>query len=136
MANYKEHLKFAADLHSEMRSSLATDAWPVVVDAGYYAVFHGMEAMNATECRNSHSFADAGEILDSILVRQLGSRFGDQYNHLFYFRRGAIYGSHVPTDAQLKRYVEIAEDAYRVVVAGVHEAVKRYQLADAVEVAQ
>lgn len=129
MAHHKLHLELADSLITDMRSSRDGSEWPVMVDAGYYAVFHAMEALNATECRNSHSFADAGEILDTMLARQfLGEAFIDQYYFLFYFRRGTLYGAHTPTKEQLDRYVEVAEQSYRRVTAIFADMARRYGL--------
>ena len=129
MAHYKAHLQLAGTLLEDMRSSIAAQEWPIAVDAGYYAVFHAMEALNATECRNSHSFADAGEILDSVLSRRfLGETFVDQYNFLFYFRRGTLYGAHTPAAEQLARYREVVEQSYASVLSCVADMARRYRL--------
>ena len=45
MAHHKLHLELADSLIADMRSSRDGPEWPVVVDAGYYAVFHAMEAL-------------------------------------------------------------------------------------------
>lgn len=114
-----------------MHSGVSADEQIVAVDAGYYAVFHAMEGLNATECRNSHSFADAGEILDAVLARRfLGDSFVDDYNFLFYFRRGVIYGEHFPSPKQMERYREVAERAYRRAVLSANESASRYGLQD------
>jgi uncharacterized protein (UPF0332 family) len=129
MAHHKTHLQLAAALLADMRSSTAAQEWPITVDAGYYAVFHAMEALNATECRNSHSFADAGEILDSVLARRfLGEAFVDQYYFLFYFRRGTLYGAHTPNGEQLARYREVAEQSYASVISCVADMARRYRI--------
>lgn len=129
MAHYQTHLALAANLLSDMRSGVSGPEQLSAVDAGYYAVFHAMEAINATECRNSHSFADAGEILDAILARRfLDESFVDDYNFLFYFRRGVIYGAHFPFPAQMERFREVVERAYGRAVLAANEAANRYEL--------
>jgi hypothetical protein len=68
-----------------------------------------MEAMNALECRDSYTFADAADILENVLIeRGLGKQFLDDYRYLFYFRRGALYGPHIPTAGQLSEFVQRA----------------------------
>lgn len=105
MAILTDHLTLMKTLLSEFDAALASNEWAVVVDAGFYAVFHGMEAMNALECRDAYSFADAADILDTILVdKGLGTEFAADYRYLFYFRRGALYGAHVPAQAQMAEY--------------------------------
>jgi hypothetical protein len=107
MAGFQAHLDLSRTLHNDMNQAKAHGEWPIVVDAGYYAVFHGTEALNALECRDSYTFADAADILENVLGRRgLGESFIDDYRYLFYFRRGAIYGSHVPTGAQLDEFVK------------------------------
>lgn len=106
MAILQDHLSLAQTLHEDMKKANAKGNWPIVVDAGFYTVFHGMEAINALECRDTYSFADAADILETILVeRGLGEKFASDYRYLFYFRRGALYGAHFPSEAQLKEYV-------------------------------
>src|SRR5687767_2699301 len=95
MAVFKSHADLADTLYADMQEGYRSGEWPIVVDAGYYAVFHGMEAMNALECRDSYTFADAADILENVLTeRGLGKQFIDDYRYLFYFRRGALYGAH------------------------------------------
>lgn len=105
MAVLADHLALAKTLYADFDAALASDEWAVAVDAGFYAVFHGMEAMNAMECRDTYSFADAADILETILVdKGLGSEFAADYRYLFYFRRGALYGAHMPTKTQMAEY--------------------------------
>jgi hypothetical protein len=114
MAIFEAHLDLARTLHADMERAHHEGEWPIVVDAGYYAVFHGMEAMNALDCRDSYTFADAADILENVLMRRgLDSEFLDDYRYLFYFRRGALYGTHVPTAQQLAEYVERANRSVR-----------------------
>jgi uncharacterized protein (UPF0332 family) len=114
MAVLASHLALAETLHADMERAHGSGEWPIAVDAGYYAVFHGMEAMNALECRDSYTFADAADILENVLVeRGLGKQFVDDYRYLFYFRRGAIYGAHIPTSEQIAEFVERARRGYR-----------------------
>jgi hypothetical protein len=113
MADLDTHQNLARQLCTEMRRAQDDGHWPVVVDAGFYAVFHGMEALNALECRDSYSFADAVDILERMLApHYLGEAFVKDYEYLFYFRRGALYGAHFPSPEQLARYVAVAERAY------------------------
>jgi hypothetical protein len=120
MADVQTHTELSKRLLGAMREAHARAQWPVVVDAGFYTVFHGMEALNATECRDSYTFADAVDILERVLApRFLGEAFVRDYEFLFYFRRGAIYGTHVPTGKQIARYIETAERAQRHVMAAV-----------------
>jgi hypothetical protein len=113
VADLETHHNLARQLLSEMRRAHADGDWPVAVDAGFYAVFHGMEALNAVECRDSYTFADAVDILERMLApRYLGESFVKDYEYLFYFRRGALYGAHFPSAAQLARYVAVSERAY------------------------
>ena len=110
MATVVEHLALAEQLLRDMRSADQADQWPVVVDAGYYAVFHAIEATNALECRDSFSFADFADILENVLTpRVLDPSLRDAYQYLFYFRRGTIYGCHTPTAEQLAEYARTVE---------------------------
>lgn len=114
MAVFDSHFDLAGTLYADMERAYEAGEWPIVVDAGYYAVFHGMEAMSALECRDSYTFADAADILENVLsVRGLGQRFVDDYRYLFYFRRGALYGAHVPTAEQLAEFVERVRRGFR-----------------------
>jgi hypothetical protein len=73
-----------------------------------------MEAMSALECRDSYTFADAANILENVLVqRGFGREFLDDYRYLFYFRRGALYGPHIPTSEQLTEFVERARRGFQ-----------------------
>ena len=113
MADLETHHELSRQLLTEMRRAQEDGHWPVVVDAGFYAVFHAMEALNAVECRDAYSFADAVDILERMLApRYLGEAFVKDYEYLFYFRRGALYGAHFPSAEQLARYVEVSERAY------------------------
>ncbi len=106
MAVYSDHLALAKSLYVEMEKAMDSGDWALTVDAGFYTVFHGMEALNAIECRDTYSFADAADIIETILVeRGLGSQFLSDYRYLFYFRRGALYGAHVPNKKQIAEYV-------------------------------
>ncbi len=96
--------------------------WPVTIDAGFYAVFHMIEALNALECRDAYTFADALDILERILApRYLGQEFLGNYEYLFYFRRGALYGAHFPSPVAVARYAELCERMYAHVSAIVVE---------------
>ena len=118
MADVKTHSELSKRLLQAMRDAHAREQWPVVVDAGFYTVFHGMEALNATECRDSYTFADAVDILERVLApRFVGDAFVRDYEFLFYFRRGAIYGTHIPSPRQIRRFVEVAQRAQRHVMA-------------------
>jgi hypothetical protein len=116
MARYEPHINLANTLYSDMERAHCSGEWPITVDAGYYAVFHGMEAMNALECRDSYSFADAADILENVLTeRGLGKQFLDDYRYLFYFRRGTLYGAHVPTTDQLAEFVNRAKRGFTTI---------------------
>ncbi|MEA2934174.1 MAG: hypothetical protein QOD74_820 [Variibacter sp.] len=122
MAGLQAHLDLSRTLHDDMKRAKSDGEWPIVIDAGYYAVFHGMEALNALECRDSYTFADAADILENVLARRgLGDNFVDDYRYLFYFRRGALYGCHVPSGAQLAEFVRRAERS----VAAIHNMLAR-----------
>lgn len=106
MAILEDHLVLARALYEDMKRANVKGDWPIAIDAGFYAVFHGMEAINALECRDTYSFADAADILETILVeRGLGQQFASDYRYLFYFRRGGLYGAHFPSEQQMKDYV-------------------------------
>jgi len=110
MANVDTHKQLAASLLADMRKSDPKEEWPIIVDAGYYALFHSLEALSALECRDSYTFADAADILDNVLSGPILDRsIFTAYNYLFYFRRGAIYGWHTPTAQQIVRYTETVE---------------------------
>ena len=107
MAIFASHIALAQILYNDMERAHGSGEWPITVDAGYYAVFHGMEAMNALECRDAYTFADAADILENVLSeRGLGRQFLDDYRFLFYFRRGALYGPHIPTPQQMAEFVD------------------------------
>ena len=111
MANYSDHMALSKTLFVEMESACKAGEWAIAVDAGFYTVFHGMEALNALECRDTYSFADAADIIETILVeRGLGSQFVSDYRYLFYFRRGALYGAHTPDEKQMAEYVARAKN--------------------------
>lgn len=113
MGDLNTHRVLARQLLGAMRRARADGQWPITVDAGFYAVFHTMEALNAVDCRDSYTFADAVDILERVLAPQyLGTAFVRDYEYLFYFRRGAIYGPHVPSRGQLDNYVRTCERAY------------------------
>ena len=116
MAILADHLALERALHEDMKRANVKGDWPIAVDAGFYAVFHGMEAVNALECRDTYSFADAADILETILVeRGLGQQFASDYRYLFYFRRGALYGAHFPSEQQIKEYVGRAEKSFSAI---------------------
>ena len=116
MATYALHLELADTLHRDMQDALRSNEWPIAVDAGYYAVFHAMEAMNALECRDSYTFADAADILENVLTKRgLGNQFLDDYRYLFYFRRGALYGAHIPSPRQLSEFAKRADRGFKSV---------------------
>lgn len=112
MANADTHRQLVNALMTDMRAANHKEEWPIIVDAGYYALFHSIEALNALECRDSYSFADFSDILENIVtVRLLDPSIVNVYNYLFYFRKGVIYGSHEPTMEQISEYAQIAEEA-------------------------
>lgn len=122
MADLNTHLEFAKQQNTAMSRAIADRHWPIVVDAGFYAVYHVMEALNAIDCRDSYNFADAFDILEQILVpRVLSQTFMQDYQYLFYFRRGALYGPHFPTQAELNEYVLTSERAYANVLSLVNQ---------------
>jgi hypothetical protein len=126
MATKDEHRKLAEDLLSQMRTAQAESDWPIVVDAGFYAVFHALESLNAIECRDSYSFADAADILENVLIgRVLKPPVRQAYQHLFYFRRGVLYGCHTPTKAQMTEYRKNAERCYAQIVETIDGKAKR-----------
>lgn len=111
MASFENHWNMAQSLLGDMRQADPEQAWPVVVDAGYYAMFHTIEAVNALECRDSFTFADFADVLDHVLTgRIVDPCLRDAYHYLFYFRRGTIYGCHTPTTGQVREYAQIVED--------------------------
>lgn len=113
MADMNTHRKLAQQLSLAMHRAIVDGHWPITVDAGFYAVFHTMEALNAEKCRDSYTFADAIDILERVLAPTLLSEaFVKDYEYLFYFRRGALYGTHFPTEDQITEYVAICERAY------------------------
>src|SRR5262245_53480787 len=116
MAVFARHVELAETLYADMERAHGSGEWPIAVDAGYYAVFHGMEAMNALECRDSYTFADAADILENVLAeRGLGKQFIEDYRYLFYFRRGALYAAHIPTAEQLGEFVARAKRGYQAI---------------------
>lgn len=113
MALLKDHIDLANALHADMKRAHDKGEWPIAVDAGFYTVFHGMEAVNALECRDTYSFADAADVLETILVeRGFGEEFASDYRYLFYFRRGTLYGAHLPSQEQMTEYVRRAERSF------------------------
>lgn len=123
MAILQDHLALATSLRSDMQRAHDRGEWPITVDAGFYTVFHAMEAVNALECRDTYSFADAADILETILVeRGLGEKFASDYRYLFYFRRGALYGAHVPSQEQMAKYVGCAERSVDALLAYLENA--------------
>jgi uncharacterized protein (UPF0332 family) len=113
VAGVNSHIDLANTLYADMENAHRSGEWPIVVDAGYYAVFHGMEAMNALECRDSYTFADAADILENVLAKRgLDEAFIDDYRYLFYFRRGALYGGHFPTSEQLSEFFARAKRSF------------------------
>jgi len=122
MADLNTHKEFARQLYVAMRRAVADEHWPIVVDAGFYAVYHTMEALNAVGCRDSYNFADAVDILERVLVpRVLSQAFLKDYEYLFYFRRGVLYGPHFPTQVQLDEYVVTSERAYAYILSVVNQ---------------
>jgi len=115
MANYEDHLALARQLHEDMKRAVTKGEWPIAVDAGFYTVFHGMEALNALECRDTYSFADAADILETMLEPKLGQQFVADYRYLFFFRRGALYGAHFPSGAQITEFVERANRSFATI---------------------
>lgn len=118
MADLSTHKEFARQLNVAMRRAIADGHWPIVVDAGFYAVYHTMEALNAVGCRDSYNFADAIDILERVLVpRVVSQSFMQDYEYLFYFRRGALYGPHFLSQVQLDEYVATSERAYGYILS-------------------
>jgi hypothetical protein len=113
MAELEIHRTLAKQLHIAFKKAIKDGDWPIVVDAGFYFVFHEMEAFNAFECRDSYTFADAADILENVLCpRWLSEKFVHDYRYLFYFRRGALYGTHFPKKEQLDTFIKTSEEAY------------------------
>ena len=111
MASKEAHAALANELLVQMQEADHEAEWAIAVDAGYYAVFHSLEALNALECRDSYTFADAADILQNVLVeRVLDRSVRHAYDYLFYFRRGVIYGCHEPTRRQTAEYCRVVED--------------------------
>ncbi len=126
MATKEVHSVLAQDLLNQVRSSQNGAEWAIAVDAGFYAVFHSLEALNALDCRDSYSFADAADILENVLTdRVLGPSILTSYRHLFYFRRGTLYGSHVPTKDQMNEYCQTVERCYAQIAAKLADHAKR-----------
>lgn len=126
MADLDTHRELARRLLGEAhRAAAEPRQWPVAVDAGFYAVFHAMEALNAIECRDAYTFADALDILERVLApKYLGDSFVADYEYLFYFRRGALYGPHFPSRSQVEKYLQVCDGAFLQV-----DAVVRAQIA-------
>lgn len=115
MAIYEDHLALARQLHEDMMQAAIKGEWPITIDAGFYAVFHGMEAVNALECRDTYSFADAADILETLLEPTLGRQFVADYRYMFFFRRGALYGAHIPSGTQLTEFVDRANRGFATI---------------------
>ena len=114
MGLLNDHLKMSAALEKAVDEYNDLEHWPIVIDAGFYTVYHMMEAAHALDCRDTSTFADGFDLLERIFVPQgLGRDFVEQFDYLFFFRRGTIYGPHVPTDAQLRNYVNVSKDALK-----------------------
>ena len=112
MGLLKDHLKMSADLEKAVEQYNDMEHWPVAIDAGFYTVYHMLEAVHALECRDTSTFADGFDLLDRILVPQgIAPEFREQFDFLFFFRRGTIYGPHFPSEAQLGQYVAVAKSA-------------------------
>lgn len=102
----------SADLEKATDKYNDLEHWPIAIDAGFYAVYHMLEAAHALDCRDTSTFADGFDLIDRIFVPQgLPRAFVEQFDFLFFFRRGAIYGPHVPTAVQLREYVVVAKSA-------------------------
>lgn len=126
MATKDAHRALAEELLDRMRKAQAETEWPIAVDTGFYAVFHALEALNAVECQDSYSFADAADILDNVLTgRVLKPLVRQAYQHLFYFRRGTLYGCHTPTQAQITEYCKTAERCYTQIAEKLDGKAKR-----------
>jgi hypothetical protein len=117
MADVSTHRTLAEQLLVAGRKAQKDKHWPIAIDAGFYAVFHLIEALNAADCRDSYNFADADDLLQQLLARSLGQACLDDYRYLFYFRRGTLYGPHFPSEAQLKSYFRLCEDNYKHVLS-------------------
>lgn len=114
MGLLNDHLKMSAELEKATDTYNDLQHWPIVVDAGFYAVYHMMEATHALDCRDTSTFADGFDLLERILLPQgLSRNFVQDFDYLFFFRRGAIYGPHFPTEAQLREYVTVAKSALK-----------------------
>ena len=114
MGLLKDHLEMSAALEKAVDQYREHEDWPIVVDAGFYTVYHMMEAIHALECRDTSTFTDGFDLLDRILIPQgITEEFARQFDFLFFFRRGTIYGPHFPSEAQLNQYVATAKDALK-----------------------
>ena len=112
MGLLKDHLETAAALEQAVNDYRESEDWPILIDAGFYAVYHTMEAIHAVACTDTNTFADGFDLFERVLVPQgFSPEFVRQFNYLFYFRRGAIYGPHFPSDAQLAEYRRVATAA-------------------------
>jgi|SRR6516164_1120920 hypothetical protein len=112
MADMATHRQLAEGLLQAARRAQSAKRWPIVIDAAFYSVFHLMEALNAVDCRDSYNFADADDLLNCFLSRELGEHFVQDYRYLFYFRRGVIYGPHFPSEEQVTGYLRKCENHY------------------------
>lgn len=112
MGLLKDHLETAAQLEKAVAEYRDADDWPIQIDAGFYAVYHTMEAIHAIGCRDTNTFADGFDLLERIMVPEgFSTEFVHRFNYLFYFRRGAIYNAHVPSETQLAEYRRVAAEA-------------------------
>lgn len=112
MGLLKDHLATSAALEQAVVDYGAAEDWPIVIDAGFYAVYHMMEAIHAVACTDTSTFADGFDLLERVLVPQgFSPQFVRNFNYLFYFRRGAIYGPHFPSQAQMAEYRRTASHA-------------------------
>lgn len=112
MGVLKDHLQTSAELVKAVDQYRDKDDWPIAVDAGFYAVYHMLEAIHALDYRDTSTFADGFDLIERILVPLgLSNEFEQSFNFLFYFRRGTIYGPHVPSEMQLRKYLRVANDA-------------------------
>jgi hypothetical protein len=117
MADLVTHRTLAEQLLVAARRATLDKEWPIIVDAGFYAVFHLMEALNAVDCIDSYNFADADDLLSHTLTANLGESFARDYRYLFYFRRGVLYGWHFPSESQVRNYLRLCESRYTHVLA-------------------
>jgi len=114
MGLLKDHLEMSSTLEKALETYRAPDEWPIIMDAGFYTVYHMVEAIHALDCTDTSTFADGFDLLDRILVPQgIGRDFVSKFEFLFYFRRGAIYGAHFPSEKQVRTFIETSKAALR-----------------------